>query len=63
MNSLGKAIKKKVGKVIDKGGDFIANRIMLQPSIDRAKGARADRMRSKIIQRRESRANDKAMGY
>lgn len=63
MNSLGKALKKKVGDVIDKGGSFIAKKVMLQPSIDAEKGRMADRARSKVLRNRESRNNDKLMGY
>lgn len=50
-------------KIADKGGDFMATRIMLQPSIDHDRGVRADEQRHEVLRRRESRANDKAMGY
>lgn len=55
-----KALSKKVVSV---GSDYIANRVMLKPSLDRWAGERADKTRTQVIRRRESRANDKAMGY
>lgn len=59
MNSLGKALKKKVGSVVDKGGNFIANKVMLQPSLDRMKGGMADSRRQKVLANRSARK----MGY
>lgn len=63
MNSLTKALTKKVGNVVDRGGSFIAKKVMLQPSLDVARGKMADKQRMNIIRKRESRQNDKAMGY
>lgn len=63
MNSFTKALKRKVGRVIDTGSNLIANRAMLRPSMDKARGEMADKKRTMITRNRESRANDKAMGY
>lgn len=60
ISAMAKALKNKTA---DKGGNFIAHRLMLKPNLDIARGERADKQRHQIIRRRESRQNDKAMGY
>lgn len=60
---LGMMAVKTGKKVVDMGGDYIANHLMVQPMIDQMKGETADTKRQALLRRRESRANDKAMGY
>lgn len=43
-------------KIINAGGNFIANRLMVQPSIDRMKGEQADKKRQAITSKRARRA-------
>lgn len=57
------SMAKRLNKLIDTGSDIIANKVMLQPSIDAGKGKLADKKRTNIIRARESRVNDKKMGY
>lgn len=52
-----------VDRVTDKGGDFIAHRVMVKPGIDKARGHESDERREQLIRNRESRLNDKMMGY
>jgi len=50
-------------KIVDAGGNYIANRVMIQPEMDRMRGERADEKRQAIVQRRESIKGRKEMGY
>ena len=63
MNPIAKALKGKISKAVDKAGNFIEKRVMLQPALDHRRGERADRDREAILRRRESIKNDKEMGY
>lgn len=61
MNPKLSALKKKIGgvvsKVVNKGGDFIANRVMTGPTADRMRGATADMKRDQIVVKRQRQAD------
>lgn len=63
MHTVGEKAKALGKKIADKGGNFIAHRIMLRPNLDIARGKAADKKREALLRRRESIKNDKAMGY
>lgn len=50
-------------KVVGAGSDYIVNRAMLQPGIDKAKGEMTDKKRTQVTRARESRVNNKRVGY
>lgn len=56
---LGAKVKALHNKIADKGGNFIAKKVMLQPSLDYMKGEQAEMKRQKIMSNREARK----MGY
>ena len=47
-----------VEKVVDKAGEFIAKRLMLQPELDRWRGEDADLKRHKLLERRKQRKSE-----
>lgn len=51
--------KKAFNTIADKGGNFIAKKVMLQPSLDHMKGEQAEMKRQKIMSNRAARK----MGY
>lgn len=50
-------------RIADKGGELIAKKVMLQPSLDVNRGRQADKRREQLLRNREYRQNQKAMGY
>lgn len=46
-------------KVIDMGSGYIANRVFLQPSIDRMKGEQAENRRQQLMALRDRRKSEK----
>lgn len=52
-------VAKAFKKVVDVGGNYIANNLMDKPNLDRAKGDRAEMARQKIMSNRAARK----MGY
>lgn len=63
MNPMAKALKSKINRAVDAGGNFIAQKIMLQPALDYRRGERADRDREEILRRRDTREYEKSLGY
>lgn len=59
---LGAKAKALHAKIADKGGNVMA-RFAGTVAREQARGAEYDSKRTAITRRRESRANDKAMGY
>ena len=45
-------------KIIDKAGEFIANRLMLKPQLDKWQGEDADLKRHKLLERRKQRRSE-----
>lgn len=54
-----KSKKDFIKRIVDKGGNFVAHRVMLRPNIDISRGQRADNERESILRRRESVRKDK----
>lgn len=49
-------------KIVNAGGDYIANRVMLKPGLDRMRGQEADEKRMQLIRNRERRLNSRMFG-